>query len=281
MKLVWLGAIAVYGRMEEIVARHDQTDMGGVGEVFLTTHWSLIEDIAGDDSARDRALIGLLLERYWKPVYCYLRRRGYDNDEAKDLTQGFFHEIVLDRQLVRRADPCKGRFRTFLLHALDQYLVSERRRETSRKRAPRGRLVPLEMVDPPAVPDAISKLSPETSYDYAWVASLLDSVLSQTQAKCLADGMETHWQLFRDRIAQPILRGCDAPPVAELCDKYGIGNTKKACNMITTVKRRLQKAFVDRLRQTAGSEKEIDEEFAEILEFLSKRAQHPTSFADV
>ena len=94
----------------------DQTDMGGERETFLTTHWSLIEDVqSGDD--KDRALIGLLLDKYWKPVYCYLRRKGYNNEQAKDLTQGFFHEVVLSRELVRRADQSKGRFRSFLLHA--------------------------------------------------------------------------------------------------------------------------------------------------------------------
>ncbi len=92
--------------------------MGGTGGVFLTTHWSLIEDSKSDDD-RSRALIGLLLDRYWKPVYFYLRRKGHNNEEAKDLTQGFFHEIVLNRGLIQRADKAKGRFRSFILHALE------------------------------------------------------------------------------------------------------------------------------------------------------------------
>ena len=90
-----------------MMGRRDPTDMGGLRETFLTTHWSLIEGIqSGGD--RDRALIGLLLDRYWKPVYCYLRRKGCDNEQAKDLTQGFFHEVVLNRHLVDRADPSAG-----------------------------------------------------------------------------------------------------------------------------------------------------------------------------
>ncbi|MCP4230574.1 MAG: hypothetical protein GY771_10585, partial [bacterium] len=52
------------------------TDMGGVGEVFLTTHWSLIEDTGSSAGDKNAALIELLLKKYWKPVYCYLRRRG-------------------------------------------------------------------------------------------------------------------------------------------------------------------------------------------------------------
>ena len=100
---------------------------GGQRETFLTTHWSLIEDVKKQPD-KDRALIGLLLKRYWKPVYCYLRRKGYDNEQAKDLTQGFFHEVVLNRHLLERADSKKGRFRTLLLHTLNQYLVDEYRK---------------------------------------------------------------------------------------------------------------------------------------------------------
>ena len=86
---------------------YDQTSMGGDAETFLTTHWSLIEDFqTGED--KDRVLIGLLLQKYWKPVYCYLHRKGYDNEQAKDLTQGFFHEIVLNRNIVQRAEKSEG-----------------------------------------------------------------------------------------------------------------------------------------------------------------------------
>ncbi len=127
----------------------DQTDMGGIREAFLTTHWSLVEHIQSDDD-KDRALIGLLLDRYWKPVYCYLRHKGYVNEDAKDLTQGFFHEVVLNKDLVGRADQSKGRFRTFLLHALDQYLSNEKRRQTTQKRSPKGKLVSFDIIRPPA-----------------------------------------------------------------------------------------------------------------------------------
>ena len=92
----------------------DKTAMGGVQEAFLTTHWSLVDDIdTSDEQDKNRALVGLLLKRYWKPVYCYLRRKGYGNEQAKDLTQGFFYEVVLGRQLIEKAERSKGRFRSW------------------------------------------------------------------------------------------------------------------------------------------------------------------------
>ncbi|MHC4281600.1 MAG: hypothetical protein ACYSWZ_01295, partial [Planctomycetota bacterium] len=89
------------------MGRDDYTDIGGTGEVFLTTHWSLIQGLDSGDKGGNRALIGLLMNRYWKPIYCYLRRKGYNNEQAKDLTQGFFHEVVLERHLIENADAAK------------------------------------------------------------------------------------------------------------------------------------------------------------------------------
>ena len=100
------------------MSRDDQTEMGGGQVRFLTTHWSLIEAVASEEKDENHALIGSLLKRYWKPVYCYLRRHGYGNEEAKDLTQDFFHEVVLGRDLFQRADKSQGRFRSFLRVAL-------------------------------------------------------------------------------------------------------------------------------------------------------------------
>ncbi len=96
---------------------------------------------------------------------------------AEDLTQGFFHEVVLNRRLIQRADPAKGRFFTFLLHALKQYLVDDMRRQSVRRNIPRDKLVPLDISDPPALPETISHLSPEDCFTYAWKSATLDRAL--------------------------------------------------------------------------------------------------------
>src|SRR4030042_6682158 len=256
----------------KVTGYHDQTDMGGLREAFLTTHWSLVEHIQSQDD-RERVLIGVLLDRYWKPIYYYLRHKGYSNEDAKDLTQGFFHEVVLNRNLVQRADQSKGRFRTFLLHALDQYLLNEKRKQTTQKRSPKGGLVSFDIISPPALPEAISSLNPEGSYNYAWTASMLDQALSEVQAQCAAEGLEVHWRLFQEKVVQPILGDISPPSFADLCEKYGIDDQKKAANMLTTVKRRLQKALKQYIRNTATSDDEMQEEFTEIVQFFSKSAQ--------
>ena len=257
------------------MGRHDQTDMGGVREAFLTTHWSLIEGVKKHQD-KDRVLIGLLIERYWKPVYCYLRRKGYENEEAKDLTQSFFHEIVLNRNLVERADSAKGRFRSFLLHALGQFLISQKRKETTKQHIPKEKLFPLDIIDPPVLPEAILKGSPEDCFVHSWKSSLLDWTLSEVQVECQEQGLEIHWNVFRDRIVRPIVEGKKPPSYQEICNLYGIESESKLSNMIVTVKRRFKTALKRQLRATVLSEDDITPELQEILNFFGKSAQEFT-----
>ena len=107
--------------------RSARTEMGGQRASFRTTHWSQILSVHTQDEVRQRTVLNELARDYWKPVYCYLRHKGYDNETAKDLVQGFFADVVFDRRLVQRAEPRKGRFRTLLLAALDRYVIDEAR----------------------------------------------------------------------------------------------------------------------------------------------------------
>jgi RNA polymerase sigma-70 factor (ECF subfamily) len=251
----------------------DYTDMGGVGKVFLTTHWSLIEKAGVSNCDKNRALIELLIKKYWKPVYCYLHRRGYQNEEAKDLTQGFFQEVVLGRKLIDKADRTKGRFRSFLLTALNHYLINIHNKEAAKKHIPREKLLSMEIADISILPQAISTLTPEDSFTYAWVSSMLEQVLADVKEECEKDGKIIHWQVFCDRILLPIMKASEAPALEAICDKYGIADTAKASNMIVTVKRRFQTLLQQHIRSSVMSEREADEELKEIRRFLPKVAQ--------
>jgi len=252
----------------------NQTDMGGLRESFLTTHWSLIDGIQTRQD-KDRSLINLLLERYWKPVYCYLRRKGYHNEEAKDLTQGFFHEVVLNRNLVQRADQAKGRFRSFLLHALDQYLIERRRRQSTRNHIPREKLIPFDITDPPELPGIILECSPEECFTYTWKSELLERTLAQVQTDCEQQGLKTHWQIFRDKVLEPTLNNKESEPMKTIAIRYGITSETTAFNMLLTVKRRFKATLRTNLRSTVLSEADIDEEWQEMLSFFGKTAQNP------
>jgi RNA polymerase sigma-70 factor (ECF subfamily) len=257
------------------MGRDDYTAMGRAEQAFRTTHWSLIEGVHASEEEESRILISLLMERYWKPVYCYLRGKGYNNEAAKDLTQGFFHEVVLERHLVEDADAAKGRFRTFLLIALDRYVAKVHEKQTAQKRMPRGKLVPLEIVESSDLLNYTTGETPEDTFNYAWVSALLEQVLAQVEAKCCEDGKALHWRVFRERVLQPIVNRTTAPDLGSICARLGIASTAVASNMIVTVKRRFRVAFRRQLRNSVIADQYLEEEIDAIRRFLPEIAQEP------
>jgi DNA-directed RNA polymerase specialized sigma24 family protein len=250
----------------------DQTDMGGVRESFLTTHWSLIEGIKQHQD-KDQALISLLLERYWKPVYCYLRHKGYQNEEAKDLTQGFFHEIVLSRHMVERSDSSKGRFRSFILYTLDKFLIDQRRKGSARTRIPQDKLVPLDISEPPNLPQMINESSPEDCFSYAWKSDLIDRTVAEVQAECEKQGLQTHWYIFRDKVLLPTLKSEESQPMKVIGARYGIDSESRAFNMLLTVKRHFKAALRRNVANTVLNEGDVDEEGRDLLKYFDGSAQ--------
>jgi len=249
------------------MAYQDWTDMGGIGEKFLSTHWSQVEDVKHQGD-REQALTNSLIQRYWKPVYCYLRRKGYANERAKDLTQGFFHEVVLNRHLIERTDPALGSFRSLLLHALSHYLIDEKRRETTQKRIPKGKLVPLDVEDTEVLINNVQALDPETCFNHAWKVDLLEHALAEVKEDYSARGMETHWRLFHDRVLAPILDGFAPSPLKDVFQDYGLESETVASHMLTTVKRRLQSVLKRQVRHMALTGPAIEEELQEIQKFF-------------
>jgi len=254
--------------------RREYTSVGGDQRSFQTTHWTAIEQVRAGPPSHAQVLINELLKAYWKPVYCYLRHRGFGNEQAKDLTQEFFQEVVLGRELVQLADRTKGRFRTLLLRALDRFLISVNRKQTARKRIPPDKLVPLEDERVHELPAEIGPLESEDAFNYAWVSELLDRMVMDVKAECLRHGMAVHWNLFHDRVLRPIIEDRAPPSLAQLCATYGIEEATKASNMIFAVKRRFQSALKRHLRQSVACDTDIGDEIHELSHFLARRRQY-------
>src|SRR5215472_17201851 len=117
---------------------------GRGGSVFNTTHWSVVL-MAADLSAVDaRVALTRLCQIYWYPLYCCVRRHGYSPEDAQDLTQAFFAKLLSKNQIAL-ADPERGRFRTFLLRSLENFLRTQHRDETAQKRGGATELLSLEL----------------------------------------------------------------------------------------------------------------------------------------
>lgn len=247
-----------------------ETQLGGENRRFQTTVWTEIIQIGKSDKQRQGSLLGDLLQKYWKPVYCYLRRKGHDPEQSKDLTQDFFQEILLGRELVLQAERSKGKFRTFLLSALDRFLVSKHRFETARKRRPSGGLVRLDDLEPSTLPEPDAAHTPNDAFHHAWVSQLMEQVLAEVEEVCRSRGKQIHWQVFHDRVITPILDGTAAPSIPEICKKYAIKSNTQASNMIVTVKRRFQTVLIRHMQDMVDSEQEIDGEIENLMKILTK-----------
>jgi RNA polymerase sigma factor (sigma-70 family) len=147
---------------------------------FAATDWSLVLAAGGTDAAEARPAMCRLLERYWYPLYAFVRRGGRDPNDASDLTQEFLTRLV-ERNSLSLADPTKGKFRTFLLTSLERFLVDDHRRENREKRGG-GRtilsLTLLEAEDRYQLEPA-DTLTPERIYERRWAMTLLERALER------------------------------------------------------------------------------------------------------
>lgn len=244
--------------------------MAGETNIFHTTHWSVICAVRTADKRRQREIIGDLTARYWKPVYCYLRRKGFRDSTANDLTQGFFCDIVLGRELIQHADQTKGRFRTLLLTALERYLVSVHRRTHRQKRQP---VAGVKQLDSDALSDLVAsqtEMRPDEVFYYTWAMDLLDIVLAEVKDEYCSTARGAYWEVFWSRTVAPILDNATAPSYAEICSKFGIEDESRASNMVITVKRRFHAILRRHLRNLVSCDSEVEDEINEVFAILSR-----------
>jgi DNA-directed RNA polymerase specialized sigma24 family protein len=151
---------------------------------FLTTHWSVVLAAGRSDSTRAQNALARLCQTYWYPIYAYVRRRGHSPHDAQDLTQEFFAQL-LERHSVASADPNRGRFRSFLLTAVDHFLVHEWQKVHAQKRGGGRQILSLDLALAEQRYDLepADTATPDKLFDKHWAGALLEEVLSQLEAE--------------------------------------------------------------------------------------------------
>jgi RNA polymerase sigma-70 factor (ECF subfamily) len=234
-----------------MAGRFENTSYGGSNSQFQTTEWTKIVN-----STIGKSILAELYAKYWRPVYSYLRRKGFSNDQAKDLIQGFFSEKVLGQQLLQKADRTRGKFRTFLLTSISNYAIDLNRKKRPTKGLDEG-------VEKPSDID-----NPETEFQIAWAKELLKSVLKELEAECRSHDKIIHWEVFRAWHLEPVTVG--KVDMSVICAKYGIDDVNKAYNMISNIKGRFRKILRRHLRHEVDSDAEVDEEINKFIQIFSR-----------
>src|SRR5438552_14323538 len=142
---------------------------------FGTTHWSVVLSAGHKDTPRARHALERLCQTYWFPLYAYVRRRGYSPEDAQDLTQEFFARLLKGKR-IGTADQQKGRFRSFLLTGMNNFLADEWDKSRAQKRGGGMRTVPLQFdtAESRYGAEPIDKATPEQSFERGWALTLLD-----------------------------------------------------------------------------------------------------------
>ena len=221
---------------------------------------------AGDPQRKEaRSALVSLCEHYWYPLYAYLRRRGYPSHEAQDLTQDFFVRVLEGRYL-DRADPEKGRFRSFILTSLKFFVADEADRRRAGKRGG-GMVAPLEFSsgEERYQREPAHDETPERIFERRWALSLIDRVVEKLREEYVNHGRPEHFE----RLKVFLLAQSDAP-YAELAQEMNTsaGALKVA---IHRLRKRYRELFRQEIADTVADPAEVESELRYLAAVLTKK----------
>lgn len=170
----------------------------GRSPVFLTTHWSVVLKAGDEHSAEGREALEKLCRTYWFPLFAFLRRKGYDEETAKDLTQGFFARL-LERKDLQAVDARKGKFRTFLLASLTHFLANEHDRAIAAKRGGGRVIISLDEIPPEQFQqfEPATHLSADKLFDQRWAMALLEQAVARLRAEMDSTGKSAQFERLK------------------------------------------------------------------------------------
>lgn len=238
---------------------------GQGGQVFHTTRWSVVLK-AGEasDGSEARTALELLCRDYWYPLYAFVRRKGRDPDEAADLVQAFFLRL-LERALLSRADPERGRFRTYLLTALDRFLIEEWRKGAALKRGGGRRVFSfdLEQGEERYQREPESRETAEREYERRWAQTVLERALAR-----LGEEAEAKGQQARHRALLPYVGAGGEAPYRDLAAELGMTETAVK-TAVHRLRKRCRALVRDEVRQTLADPSLVDEEVRALFSALA------------
>ena len=233
---------------------------------FRTTRWSVILAAAESQLPGSQAALTELCQHYWYPLYAFARRRGYAPPDAQDLTQGFFLHL-LEHRALKRADPLKGKFRSFLLASFRNFLADESDRARSLKRGGNLEFVALDTEDAENryQLEPADHLTAEKIFDARWAMTLLTRAVERLREQCAARGEISRFEVLSAFVGVGL--GKAPPPYEEVAKSLNI-----SVGAAKTTVHRFRKQYAGFLRQeigrTVSDPAEIDEEIHALCDAL-------------
>ena len=227
------------------------TQIGGPHGNFPSTQLSLLE---ASTEGLSREALERVMALYWKPVYRFIRLKfRKDNEDAKDLTQGFFTS-ALERDFFTRFDPAKASFRTYLRMAVERFAVSQ---HAASNRQKRGGDIQFEPVEDHAIPTE----SPEQIFEREWQRQLFALALDDLRAHCDASGKQLQFRIFE--AYDLALDEVERPSYSSLAARHGVAETA-VTNHLAWARRTLRDFVTERLRGVTSGEQELRMEMSRV-----------------
>ena len=253
-------AVNVNTRLEN---RHAQSDF------FPSTHWTVVLAAGRSQTEPEiaEAALAELCQTYWAPLYTFVRSRGYTLHDAQDLTQSFF-AYLLEHKIYARVERQKGKFRSFLLASLKNFLTHAADRERTLKRGGAQNFLPLNEEQVEEAESLFQTHSGTSSedwlFDRSWAEALIAAGLERLSAEYKGESKEKLFNELRIFVAG----GADPlPTYAELADRLGITQSTLRSH-VTRLRARYREALRTEVRRTVDIETHVEEELHELLHLL-------------
>jgi RNA polymerase sigma-70 factor (ECF subfamily) len=232
---------------------------------FQTTQWSQVLAAGQGGETHGRSALESLCEAYWYPLYAYVRRQGNDPDAARDLTQAFFGHL-LESDMLAVADPGRGRFRSFLLTSMKNFLSHERDKEAALKRGGGAVTISLDPQDAESRYDLepVGDSPPDVLFERRWALTLMERAMSVLEAESKAGGSPERFEYLK----RYLTGSPDQVPYSEAAEALGIseGTFRVAVHRI---RQRYGELLRDEITNTVATDTEVDEELKHLLTVVS------------
>jgi RNA polymerase sigma-70 factor (ECF subfamily) len=233
---------------------------------FTTTHWSIVLDAAQKKSPTAEEALNRLCTSYRQPLYKYVRKRGYSHEDGEDLIQKFFARL-LEKDFLADVLPEKGRFRSFLLAAMSNFMANERDWANAKKRG--GGVAPISLDAEPEEGgrafEPATNLTPEKLFDRSWATTLMDQAFADVREEYAKSGKAELFNTLSPFITEDSNYG-DYGPVAR---RLGMSENNLAV-AVHRLKKSYRKAVRAQVAQTVVSPADLEEEMKDLFAALTE-----------
>ena len=239
-------------------------DLKKIGD-FSTTNWSVVLEAGRTDVERAAVAMERLCGKYWHPIYVFVRRRGSNHHKAEDLTQSFFAHL-LEKETLKEVDRQKGKFRSFLLASLTNFLVNEWDRRQTLKRGGNRQIISMDEMSAEQLysGEPVEIFSPEHLFDRRWAITIIEQVLTRLKNDYAASGKAEMFIKLEAGLTGEVTPGSYANWAAAL--DMNEGAVKVALHRL---RRRFGELLRSEVAYTVADPAEVAEEIRHLLAAIS------------